>query len=239
MSDTRTINEGTFRITLAGDFVAPPSLVRRIREMVFTARRDIDRVVAIAGTDRAFDSAYKACVEAYFRFDTGHGFGYLDRVTQLRNNLRDLRAGLHSHELTIHAAVGQHAGMEDAAAYVQRNDYAGMLREAVFGANPGVRAGFHGDIYMNLNQLGANNVAAANLVHECAHRFLRARDWAYLPGGYDIIAWLQTWTDLGMAPQYPPRSRNALKAWNTMTWEEALNNADSYGGFVSRYRSPL
>jgi len=176
---------------------------------------------------------------AYFRVPAATPMQtYNGWVIRLRNNLRTLEQSVAGRDLTIHSAIGQHAGMEDAAAYVRRNDPVGMLREQMGWSNPLVPAGFCGDIYMDFNQLGATHVAAANLVHEASHRYLGTRDWSHLPN-YDMVAYERQWAALGLPIPYPPRSRNALKAWANLTVDEALNNADSYGGFVSRLTIPL
>jgi hypothetical protein len=237
MADTRTINEGTFSIVLAGDYILKPSMLVRIRNMVLTARRKLALVVTLTGQSQ--HEAFRACMGAYFRVPAAVGLADYNRwVMRLVGSLRELNDHLKSPELTIHSAIGQHEGMEDASAYVMRNDYLGVLRERVGFADPHSRAGFHSDIYMNFERLGANDVAAANLVHEACHRYLGARDWAYLPN-YDMISYVTQWAALGVPVPFPPKSINALKAWPDMTVDEALNNADSYGGFVSGFRIPL
>jgi hypothetical protein len=73
--------------------------------------------------------------------------------------------------------------------------------------------------------------AAGNLIHEATHRFIGTRDWAYAIN-FDMISYESTYTALGMRPPPPPKSVNSIKAWYDMTVPEALNNADSYAGFV-------
>ena len=80
MSETRMIDEGTFRIVLAGDYMLRPSVPRRIRDMVATARRDVARVANLAGTANSYQAAYRACVEAYFHFPTDLGFAFAHAV---------------------------------------------------------------------------------------------------------------------------------------------------------------
>ena len=70
------------------------------------------------------------------------------------------------------------------------------------------------------------------------HCYLGTRDWAYCPH-YDMIAYAVGFANAGMVAPMPPAGPNAKKGWGQLTMQEALNNADSYGGFVSRLRIPL
>jgi hypothetical protein len=233
---TRTINEGTFNIVLAGDYQLAPSMLIRLRRIVSLARQNMTRVLTLTGQSQ--HEAFRACMGAYFRVPSGSTLGaYNGWVLRLKNNLQELNTHLQSRDLTLHTAIGQHPGMEDAAAYVQREIGVGALFELVAMPNPNSRAAFYGDIYMKFGQLGADHVAAATVVHEASHRYLGTRDWAYLPNN-DLIAYQLQWTQLNIPVPYA-RSRNALKAWDQMSVDEALNNADSYSGFVSRMRIPL
>jgi hypothetical protein len=229
-----TINEGTYTLVLEGETVLP-SVILRLKQMVATARQLTNHAVGLAGQSQ--NIAFKTCMNAYFRTPpVANTVKYIGWVLRVNQNIQTLATYLNSKDLTVHAAVGQHANMEDAAAYVQKAT-GSALWDAIH-PNPNSPATFYGDIYMKFNQLGANNVAAANLIHEATHRYLGTRDWAYV-ANYDMVAYEKMFTDNHRPVQYPPRSVNALVAWANMTVDQAINNADSYAGFISRLRIPL
>jgi hypothetical protein len=143
-----------------------------------------------------------------------------------------LNERVQSRDLTIHNAVGQHAGMEDAAAYVPSSGgVASFLVEVASYVTPKRPARFDGDIHMKFAKSGSTDNAAATQSHEASHRYLGTRDWAYSPAP-DMIEYKQSWEDAGLPVPEPPASVNARKTWDTMTVDEALNNADSIAGFV-------
>jgi hypothetical protein len=229
-----TINEGTYTLVLEGETVLP-SVIVRLRKMVADARRLTNQAVRLAGQSQHV--AFKICMNAYFRVPpVVNTAKYVGWVVRVNRNIQTLATHLNSRELTVHAAVGQHAGMEDAAAYVQKSTRSAFL-DAIY-PNPNSPATFRGDIYMKFNQLGGANVATANLIHEATHRYLGTRDWAYV-ANYDMIAFEKSYRDINLPVPYPPRSVNALVAWADMTVDQAINNADSYAGFISRLRVPL
>jgi hypothetical protein len=225
----RTFNEGAFKIELNDDATVKPSQIRALKLALSLARQRLAAVVGL-GTARSQERRFKTCVGTYFRAPGGIPLPlYNQKILTLTQNLAALRRHLDSPDVTFKAVeVGPETS--DAAAYVQRG-MVDVIWDLTFGANPSRPADFYGPIFLRFDQLGTTATAAANVIHEATHRYLGTRDWAYLPN-YDMLDYETSYANYGVPPPRPPKSVNALKAWYDMSFDEGLNNADSYAGFV-------
>ncbi|MEI7869626.1 MAG: hypothetical protein WCI11_17200 [Candidatus Methylumidiphilus sp.] len=199
------------------------------KAMVQDARAKLARVIAW-GITKKDQPRFKLCMETYFRVPpTATEAVYNAAARTVMANLNELNIELQSNELTLSPVVLTDA-TADAAAYVMRH-IPDALKDAVFGDNPLKRASFYGAIHLRFDKLHPVGTAAGNLIHEGTHRFLGTRDWSYAVN-FDMIGYEETHRNMGIEPPTPPKSVNSIKAWYEMSVSEALNNADSYAGFV-------
>lgn len=199
------------------------------KAMVWGARAQLAKVVAW-GITKKDQAGFKLCMQTYFRVPADASDGvYNNACRVVMDNLAELNREVQSFELLLSPVVNSDA-TADAAAYVQRS-IPDALKDALSTPNPAKRASFYGPLFLRFDRLNPVGTAAGNLIHEATHRHLGTRDWAYAVQ-FDMMGYEKAYRDMGINPPAPPKSVNSIKAWYDMTVDEALNNADSYAGFV-------
>lgn len=244
MAKETTLDQGTFKVIIDEDSPPESSKLKQLDDAVQFARDKL-KYIAELGTSQSLRAAFKVCMRAYFRFSPAMSVNlgpedpklvnqYAQNVMRIMSNVATLYAEMKSKDLTLKAFKAE-GETSDAAMYVQRK-IPQALYEAAVTPNPKTPASFYGPIFFRFDQLGTTSTLAGNLVHEGTHRFLGTRDWAYCVQ-FDMVDYEESYVALNIPIPQPPKSPNSIKAWYDMTTQEAINNADSYAGFIMNFQA--
>lgn len=225
---TKTIHKDEYKIVIEEGQILAPQQIDEADVMVQMARSKLQTAEILVRTAYMKPTVARYLKTFFNLTGSVKDAGFVQGVLTVTDNINTLIGAVNSKDLELQPLVVTDE-TADAAAFVRRGAV-GYLMEKVRLPDPNKPAtDFYGPLNLRFDRLFPVGTAAANLIHEASHRYIGTRDWAYLPN-YDLVTWENDMTQAGIALS-APKSINAIKSWYEMSTAEALNNADSYGGF--------
>ncbi len=200
-------------------------LARRRLDEVLSLTRDSRRALR-GGSDMDLSVDFLENLKSLFRVAGDASAATIrNTIETAYDSLSRVQHGLGTRDIQIVDSNPNRGGV--ASGYV-RMAYREILRRR----DAERQVSFGGRVHFRfaLLRAGDESKVAHVIIHEAAHKFAGARDWCYLPSESGMVAMENDMRGIGVPSQ---------GAWYDMTNIQALNNADSYAGFVMQMPARL